>query len=229
MKFYFLILLSLVLCSFCAYSQEAEKEKIIIPIEFTLSLNRTTVADGNTQDRFGFGGGVYLRFFNQKRCHLVAGIEYNRNCLFRENVNNGGHWGGGYNDVFNTINNIGFPVSFRVNMGKKAIFFIEAGVFLDLIIFGREKSAGGGVSYIIDSTITNKVFSPFNEIKHYKMPNFGLLGGVGLRIPIQKWEIILKGDYKWGVRDLEQSYRNPVYSRYWRFSAGFKMPFGLKF
>jgi hypothetical protein len=226
MKFHYILFLSLLLSSFCVFAQEVEKEKKIIPIEFTLSLNRTTLADENTQDRFGFGAGAYFRFFNPKRCHLVVGLEYNRNNLFIEYMTTNGKWGAGnYNTTYG-INNIGIPVSFRVNMGKKAIFFIETGVFFDLFIFGREQGTYKVFLNTVDSTTTNIDRSFENKI-FYKMPNFGLLGGIGLRIPIQKWEIILKGDYKWGIRDLTDI-EGYVYSKYWRFSVGFKMPFGLK-
>ena len=225
MKSNFIILLSLILSSLCLRAQEPNKEKMKIPIEFSLSLNRTAVIDGNIENRFGCGGGVYLRFFNQKRFHLVTGIEYNRNALFIE-YQNTDKWGGGNYNTTHTLNNIGIPVSFRVNMGKKAIFFIEAGVFFDLAIFGREKGTYKVVlNNPIDSTAT-KVDRSFNENISYKMPNFGLLGGIGLRIPIQKWEIILKGDYRWGIRNLNTE-SGDIYNRYWRFSVGFKIPFEI--
>ena len=226
MKFHSIILLSLVLSSLCVHAQETHKEKAGIPIEFMLSLNRTAVIDENIKNRFGFGGGVYLRFFDPKRCNLIVGLEYNRNSLFIEYMHTTGKWeGGNYNTTY-TINNIGIPVSFRVNMGKKAIFFMEAGVFFDLFTFGREKGTSKVYLNNIDSTNIDRSGSFDNKI-FYKMPNVGLLGGLGLRIPIQKWEIILRGDYKWGFRNLIDI-EGYVYSRYWRFSVGFKMPFGLK-
>ena len=226
MKFQFIIFFFIMISSLCVHAQETDKEKAGIPIEFTLSLNRTALADGNIQDRFGFGAGVYLPFFHQKRCNLVVGLEYSRNSLFIEYMHTTGKWeGGNYNTTY-TIKNIGIPVSFRVNMGKKAIFFMEAGVFFDLFTFGREEGSYKVYLNSIDST-TTKIDRSFDNKMFYKMPNVGLLGGLGLRIPIQKWEIILRGDYKWGFRNLIDI-EGYVYSKYWRFSVGFKMPFCIK-
>jgi len=54
-------------------------------------------------------------------------------------------------------------------------------------------------------------------------PDFGCSGGVGLRIPVKKYEILLKGDYKWGMRNYFDYSRIASYNGYWRFGVGFKM------
>jgi hypothetical protein len=195
------------LSSLCIYAQEPDNEKKIIPIEFTFSLNRTTVPFKEASGKFGFGAGVYLRFFNQERCHLITGIEYNRNRQLFESVSTPTNsCSEVYYDVIYSMNNIGIPVFLRVNIGKKVIFFTEAGAFFDFIIFSKEKK--------------------------YKMPNFGPLVGIGLRIPIQKYEILLKVDYKWGIRNLDLAKQNHLHKNYirncyWRVSVGFKAPWGF--
>jgi len=204
--------------------QELEKKTNFSP-EITLSLNRTTVANGNTHNRFGFGAGFYCPFFDQKRCNLIVGLEYNRNSLFIEYMNTNGKFGGGNYNTTYTINNISVPVCFRVNIGQKVKFFVEAGTFFDLAIFGREKGTYKVIlNNPIDST-TTKIDRPFDNKIAYKMPNFGIQGGIGLRIPIKQYEILLKGDYKWGMRNLIDNYYGIIRNRYWRFSVGFKANF----
>ena len=189
MKSFFLLLILIIFGNSLLSAQESDDRKKIFPInEFTFSLNRTAVADENTQDRFGFGIGLYYVFFNQKRCNLITGLEYNRNVQFKKTMY-AGHYGNDYNVTYK-INNFGLPVCFRVNMGQKIKFFLETGAFVDL---------------------------PVN----YEV-NLGISGGVGLRIPVKKHEILLKGDYKWGMRAI-YSYQDSIYNRYWRFIIGFKL------
>jgi len=61
----------------------------------------------------------------------------------------------------------------------------------------------------------------FEDKVSYRI-NFGISGGIGLRIPIQRYEILLKGDYKLGMRDISGGYGS-IYNRYWRFTVGFKI------
>ena len=195
MKSIFLILTVIIGYNSLIFAQESEKKKKIIPInEFTISLNRTTVADKNTQDRFGFGAGLYYAFFNQKRCNLITGLEYNRNVQFKKSLYGGRSYN--YYNVTYIINYLGIPAYFRVNIGKRTKFFVETGAFFDFLVFGKTP---------------DKV-------------NFGISGGIGLRIPIQKHEILLKGDYKWGMRNL-YDYHDYIYNKYWRFTLGFKANF----
>jgi len=225
MKTFFLTLFFFIWCNFCVFSQESDSsKKVVFPFEITFSLNRTTVADGNKHNRFGFGAGFYYPFFNEKRCNLIVGLEYNRASLFVDYLNTNGKWGGGNYKTTYTINNIGIPVCFRVNMGRKVIFFVEAGTFFD-INFGSEKGTFKiTINNPIDST-TTKIEEQFNNKKIFRSPNLGVQGGIGLRVPVGKHEILFKGDYKFGVRNLIDSYYGVIRNQYWRFSVGFKANF----
>lgn len=220
MKYFFFILIFIIFGNLLVSAQESEKEKKIFPInEFTLSLNRTTVADNNTQDRFGFGIGLYYAFFNQKRCNLITGFEYNRNAQFKKHINEG-YFSNKYNVTY-TINNVGIPLYFRVNMGQKVIFFIETGVFFDFFNIGREK---GYYKTVIPNPMDSTIRSDsgqFNSKMCYKT-NFGISGGIGLRIPIKEYEILIKSDYKWGMRNIGGGYEG-IHNRYWRITIGFKL------
>jgi hypothetical protein len=51
---------------------------------------------------------------------------------------------------------------------------------------------------------------------------FGLYTGLGIRIPVSGFEIVVKGDYKYGLNEL-YSYMDDIYNRYWRIAIGVKM------
>ena len=124
----------------------------------------------------------------------------------------------------NTKNYFTIPLYFRVNVGKKVKFFIEPGIFFDPLVFGRVK-----FTYMeIETDITNV----YNKLKLYK-PDFGISGGVGMSIPIKQYEILLKCDYKYGLRKIfdfstTNKYFNQfpmisLYNQYLRFTIGFKI------
>jgi hypothetical protein len=52
--------------------------------------------------------------------------------------------------------------------------------------------------------------------------NFGASLGLGLRIPIKKHELILKPDYKLGIRNLSPT-QSVFDNSYFRFSAGIRL------
>jgi len=215
MKRYFLLLIIVFGCNYFVFAQESEKKSKFSP-EITISINQTTV--GFKYDKPGFGIGAYNAFFNQKRCNLLVGLEYNWNGQFRKEKEQGYEY-----HYVNTKNYISIPIYFRVNFGKKIKLFIEPGIFFDPFVFGREKS------YFKESTSGMKNTS--NKIKLY-MPDFGISGGVGMRIPIKQYEILLKCDYRYGLRKIfdfsttnkhfNQFPMISLYNQYIRFTVGFK-------
>ena len=217
MKRYFFLIITFIGTIFCLFAQEAEKKSKFSP-EITVSINQTTV--GFKHDKPGFGIGAYNVFFNKKRCNLLVGLEFNWNGQFRK------YKSPGYElNYVDTKNYISIPAYFRVNIGKKVKFFIEPGIFFDPFVFGRVKSS--------EKVEAGKTEVVINKVKLY-MPDFGISGGVGLRIPIKQYEILLKCDYRYGLRkifDFSTSNKHfnqtPVislYNQYFRFTVGFKRP-----
>jgi len=212
----FLLQIVLGLCFF-AFAQKSEKRTEFSP-EFAVSINQTTV--GFKYDKQGFGIGAYQVFFNQKRCNLLVGLEYNWNGQFRKEK------GLGYDSYTNTKNYISIPLYFRMNVGKKVKFFIEPGICVDPFVFGRVK--------ITEKLETGKTDVTINKVKLYK-PDFGISGGIGMRIPVKQYEILLKCDYRYGLRkvfDFSTSKKvinqTPVvslYNQFLRFTVGFRINF----
>jgi len=187
----------------CISAQNSEQKTNFSP-EVTLSLN---IFNRGLTNNLGFGIGLCHAFFNEKRCNLIVGLEYNtlisKTIFFTEDMSS---------QIF--INRLGIPAYFRVNMGKKVKFFIEAGAFCDFIVFAIEKQE--------QKDVGNKI------IHYFEKPDFGISGGIGLRIPIQKYEILLKGDYKWGMKHLFHFSYLSVHNQYFRFTLGFKANFATK-
>ena len=138
---------------------------------------------------------------SRKAYGFGAGLEYNvvfRNMVLLED------------DFPGRYHYIGIPANVRVNFGKKVKFFIEAGVFFDPIIIEKRIFTGQEIS-------TNK------KTIYMHKPDFGISGGIGLRIPIKKYELLLKNDYKWGMKNFYDLSSIAAYNSYLRFTVGFKV------
>ena len=216
MKRYLIFIIFFIGSLFSSFSQETVKKSKFSP-EITVSINQTTV--GFKHDKPGFGIGLYNAFFNQKRCNLLVGIEFNWNGQFIKEK--GPKYESKYID---TKNYFGIPIYFRVNFGKKIKFFIEPGIFFDPLVFGRTKST--------EKIGTGKTEVITNKVKLYN-PDFGISGGIGMRIPINHYEILLKCDYRYGLRKIfdfskTNKYFNQhpaisLYNQFFRFTIGFKI------
>jgi hypothetical protein len=194
------------------------QQKMRFPLgEFGISANRTIIKNENISDRYGFGIGAYHSFLPDKMFNVIVGMEYNRTSYFIENLH-GGHFDH-YTDLTYHLNYISIPLGLRMNIGKKVKFFIETGGYADLIISSNRK--GTEHTYYPDSS-NHEVYKDFKiDEKAGCSSSFGVYFGIGLRIPISKFELIIKPDYKFGLNlylDMDQ-----VYSRYVRLTVGFKI------
>jgi hypothetical protein len=185
--------------------------------EVSLSFNRTNLADNNTENRSGFGVGVYHSFFAAKMANLVFGIEYNRTAQFKKLMYEG-HYAH-TTDLTYHLNMASFPVGARVNFGKRIKVFIEAGGYADLML--KSTREGTMHTYFPDENdqIVYKDY-PINE-KAKLSSVMGVYSGSGVRIPVSSFELVIKGDYKLGLQDL-YSYIDTINNIYWRISIGIR-------
>jgi len=197
MKNRFLILIVLLVTTFPIFAQGSQR-KHFSP-EIKIFYNQTVNAFA---DFYGFGVGVHNAFFNQNRFNLIIGLEYN--ALFCKDYLLEGYYK--YQLQFVSI-----PVNARVNFGKKVKFFIEAGAFFDPVVYGK-------IIFLDESLI-----SLIDDTGYLFKPDFGISCGVGLRIPVNKFEIIIKSDYKLGIRGLVEFCPIAICNNYWRFAVGFKI------
>jgi hypothetical protein len=181
-------------------------EKLIFPLnEFNLSINKSDLKDDNTENRYGFGLGMYHSFRSNNIVNIVLGIEYNMTSQFKKYMTMGitSH----IEDVTYHLNDLSIPLLIRINYGNKTKLFFETGPFLDLNI---------------KTTRQTKDHSVDDEEKNISEVNYGISIGIGIKIPVSKYEIIIKPEYKLGLHKI-YDYHESIYNKYMRLVIGIKM------
>ena len=179
--------------------------------EFYLSANRTIVNNLNTDDRFGFGLGAYHSFREDKKLDLIFGLEYNRTSQYKKSIYEG-HFANSTDLTYN-INCFSIPFGLRLNTGSRNLFYIETGGFADFV---RSSNRTGTMhEYYPDEN--NQIIYTETEIdENVRLSDcVGFYMGIGVRIPISKFELIVKPDYKFGINEL-YSYQDDIFNRYFR-------------
>jgi hypothetical protein len=185
--------------------------------EAVISFNRTNLKDDNTENRNGFGLGVYHSFFAKSRVNLTFGAEYNRTSQFKKYMYVG-HYAHSTDITYN-LNMISFPVGARLNIGNKVKVFADAGGYADVMI--KSTSKGMLHTYLPDQygqVVYKDV--PFDQ-KADLSSVIGAYAGLGIRIPLSLFELVIRTDYKYGFNEL-YSDRDNIYNRYWRISVGIR-------
>lgn len=186
--------------------------------EFSLSVNYTTLKKTGAEDRPGLGLGVYHCFMEQRRVNIVWGLEFNLTNQFKEHMYVS-HFSDDYH-VTLTMGNLSAPLAARINFGKKIKFFIEPGTFLDLPVYSRLKATR--VSIIFDQNMHIAGHDTITYTgKGISFLNYGFSLGMGLRIPVKKYELFIKTDYKYGFNK-DNGY-DEISNCYLRLALGFKI------
>ncbi len=182
--------------------------------ELYLSVNRSMVGNENTEDRFGYGLGFLFITMPDKELNVVLGIEFNRTSQFVSELYEGKY--GKATDMTYYINNISLPLALRLNLGEQRRFFIETGLFADLLLNARRE---GNLS----------AFSPGNSsaVRHVNErarlnSTYGMLLGLGCRVPVSNFEFIIKADFKAANKPL-YDYQDQLLNRYLRLSLGINL------
>ena len=174
--------------------QAQEKKNFQVINEISVSVNRTTLDNGNVSGRFGFGLGVYKSWRNESWFNIVAGASYQKTGFFGKNVYNG-HFSH-VTDVDYNVHTVSVPVSIRLNVGRKTKFFLEPGAYLDLNLAGNRK--GTFYSYAPGSP---QAITVQKEKIRTPPPGAGFLAAVGSRIPVGNLNMVVKCEYKLGFSD----------------------------
>ncbi len=183
--------------------------------EFIISANRTNLKDGNTSDRFGYGAGIYRVGKKSKTFNLLFGFEFNKTQQFKDYVYDG-HYGHLTNVTFD-LYNFSIPIGYRFNFGNKIKFFIQQDFFADFV--QTSKMQGTYHSYYPGQPPAEHKVKGDSQLNG---SNYGVSLGLGLRIPIMKYELLIKPDYKLGLSNLSQS-MTPFYNIYYRLLIGIRI------
>jgi hypothetical protein len=184
--------------------------------EFYVSGNRTILKNENTNNRFGFGAGVLFVAHAQQRINIVAGLEYNRTSQFKKYMYNGRY--SSLTDVTYHLNFITLPLAMRINIGKQKRFFVEPGLFGDLVI--SPKMEGTQTSYNYEEGSFGSQTSEISRGADVSSA-FGLSFGLGVRVPAGNMVLILRPDVKVAINTL-YDYQETITNRYVRLNVGIK-------
>jgi hypothetical protein len=187
--------------------------------EFSISINRTLVKDGNTEDRYGFGFGAIRTFLPTKGFNVTAGFEFNKTVQKKKIV----HFSSMYTayEVTDRLYILSLPATLRFNFGKKIKFFAEIGIFLDLHVGGCEN--GVADTYAQDSNYNfYRIVYKYKKTPYLSSTNYGPSFGIGLKFPMAKYFLLVKTDYKLGMNNLSGSLEN-FKNRYLRLVFAFQI------
>ncbi len=185
--------------------------------EYSISFNRSTLHNDNTENRNGFGFGANHLFRSDKKINLVFGLEFNRTSQFMKSMYEG-HFANS-TDLTYSMNCFSVPLRWRLNIGSKSNVYIETGVFADMVINSKKK----GTMHIYDYSENSPIFhteTQYNERADLSS-SFGLHGGFGIRVPFSSFECFINPDYKFGINKI-YSYHDDIFNRYFRVNIGLK-------
>jgi len=195
---------------------QGQKEEFFFK-EFTGSVNRIPPTyKGET--KFGFGIGAYHVYMQEKRTNIVFGIEYNKSRIFFRNLYEG-RFAHSENITY-TMNWLSMPLFVRYNIGENVKFFIELGGHADVMVGAKRKGIMHTNLPGENNQLVHKHYE-FNEKTNLNSSG-GVSCGIGLRIPVAKYEIIVKPEYKFGLSEVFYSNTTSYYCRYARISAGIR-------
>lgn len=215
MKKSFLIL-TLVFLTTLTFSQE---NKTFPFNEFSISINRTNLEDDNTENKIGFGIGTYHTFLKEKKINLRIGIEYNRTSQLKKYFYEGRF--AKSSDLYYYINSLSIPFTTKINFGHKAKLFLETGLFTDLNIGSKRKGTMHSYLPNANNQLEYKEFE-FEENAQISAINYGFSIGIGINVPLFKYRLTIKPEYKYGAHKL-YDYGSQIFNRYYRVILGIEI------
>ena len=206
-------LLAFLLSAFFTVISYGQSQRTFLFDEVSFSLNKTIISGNSLKDSYGFGLGASLLLDLDKKLKVVTGVEYNRTRQF-VNLLYFTHFSS-YYDVSCSVNGISVPIGIRYNLGSKSAFFIESGIFSDLILFTTEK--GMLSTFLPDKPGTNRKVTDRRGISC----SYGIYTAAGIVIPVSHFKLLVKPEFKLGLREIYPN-SDELINRY------FKVNFGLR-
>lgn len=187
--------------------------------EVVVSLNRTNIKNQNTENGNGFGIGIFQSFLNNKKINLIFGFEFNRTSQLKKSIYRG-HYAHSTNVKY-SLNWISIPLNARIYFGERFKIFIESGIFVDIPFSARKK--GTSHSYVPnDDNQFEYKESSFDKKESHIVFNYGLSFGLGIIIPISSVTLVIKPDYRLGLKPI-YDYYDQINNKYFRINIGIKI------
>lgn len=214
--------LTVIILFFISFFLSAQNDSIPFINEFGGTINKTRLNDEYSSNRIGYGLIAYHSGTKNKTANFIFGFEYN-SIKFHKDIIWAGHFAY-YKDLLISVNSLGFPILIRIGIGNRLRFFIELGARLEFRIWSNMK--GTFESFYPNSN---------NQLVHHSekintsaalesMTPVDLLPtiGAGIIIKINKVDLLLKTDYRYGFTQLYgNNYR--VNNQYMNFSLCMKL------
>lgn len=125
--------------------------------------------------------GAYFQYNFSRHFSICTGFNYDRkgdvNSAYSGYYGYNGYIGPGKSHDY--LDYLTLPVMARASVGKKVIFFVEAGEFISALLLAEEADVQPG-------NARSAFNGTFPETSEYKRIDFGLILGAGIKIPIDK-------------------------------------------
>jgi hypothetical protein len=188
--------------------------------EYGLSVNRTFLLNNDFNRYTGFGISVCHSTETYKQINVTFGLEFNSTHYYDSYMYNG-HFAN-WSDVTFQINSFSFPLYLHMNLDKESTLFLETGTVPTLNFIGITE--GTFSTYLPYASTQNKhVKNGFFENMSYLRPGIFPCIGFGLKVPFNKFDIIIKADYNWGLNFIYDQYDDKASINYFRLQVGVKI------
>jgi hypothetical protein len=198
--------------------------------ECMLSMNYNDIASYvGADNKWGYGIGVYHHSNIRNGFSTRWGMEYNVNRYYgplAADHHHGMYW---YSDMDATVSFLSLPLTFSYHFGERYRIAPEIGVHADINLNAAGKGTYSSVqlnSGGFPPATFHKKEVHLDDVSIRRL-NAGPHAGLSVYIPLGKNNLLLRGEYRFGLLDISDSYNtNSIYNRYFRFSAGYG--FGMK-
>ncbi|MNU65562.1 hypothetical protein D3C71_548560 [compost metagenome] len=216
---------------------QAQNSKIQLGIEGGLNRSQFLTDNKNGSNNLynrNYSGnirpsaGIIFQVNTKSFFSFKTGISFDRKAYTTKTENNNAQLQSTYQsrDV-NTFDYISLPLLGKLTFGKKVQFFLNAGVYFAFLVDQNILSEGTSSLVWEGENYYNEFSSNNSIIDRYKRRDFGLIGGLGLGVPIKKhWYISLEAREVVGLLNLYNStkYKNPPTK-----NANFNMLLGISY
>lgn len=212
MKQYSLLIGFVCITNLLSLGQDSEKS---FRDEFTFSLNQTVQPDYKIEPRYSFGFSINHVFMAKKTANILFGVEYN--CIrFHTDLSNQEFYYGSA-DLNYKLHYLSVPLGFRVNLQHHPSIFLETGVYMDIML---NSNVQGTTQTFVRYKYGYLKYDPIEIDEPTPIEsNTGVYFGVGVKVPISKFELLIKPDFKLGFGHTPIG-KSEFYNLYYRINVG---------
>lgn len=202
-----------VLLFFTTNFAQAQRSKIELGIEggpniSTFFESRTYKKNDHThsalQPKYGSSLGLSFQVNFRKNVSLRTGIAFEQNNYsYTTNYSDAGTTQGGSGSGSAHYEYLKLPVLARFTYGEKVHFFFNTGIFFSLLTKQTEYSEGTNYHMVGETIYSSSYKNTFSDISNYKKFDFGVVGGLGIGVPVQKrWYFSLEARDNFGISNI---------------------------